>query len=277
MRSLSKREQKQAAEKIQLLAFLRQKDGLSEEEIAAKLGFGSVDAMHIQMKHWGVPEWLAEGGSAEHNRTGARHNAEEPERHARTADGDAVELPQAYEAAPLFHQALKQLGWFVSDLQHRKEYLQDGRFVSHEAYQHWVHWPERGIDEIASVSVPQGGHQSPAEPLTTLIAVYVLSRMPLEPLLEKLHPNPTAIDRDQLNKLIEGKKTANRHDPGLKSRARHIARAICGGEVRGGQTLENSRAESIMGPGTGASSKTEDSLTKQSLKDSKKRASRQEK
>jgi hypothetical protein len=135
----------------------------------------------------------------------------------------------------LFHRALERLGWAIGDLQDRKEYLQKGWFVAQDVYPSSTYWPEMGIEE-GTFTAPKGGQQSPAEPLPTLIAVYILSGLPLDPLLEKLNRNPKAIDREQLRKLIEGEKTTKGHKPGLKGSARLIARAIRGAIVRPGAT-----------------------------------------
>ena len=105
MGSLSEHEKKQAFEKLQLLAFLRRDNNLSEEEIAHKLKFGSAEAMHIQLKNWDLPDWLAASGPAN-----AEPSAAKPGRRARNARGEAVELPPAHEARMSFHEALKKLG-----------------------------------------------------------------------------------------------------------------------------------------------------------------------
>jgi hypothetical protein len=47
-----------------MLAFLRLDRSYSEDEVAQKLGFGSVEAMRIQLKRWGVPEWMLDEAPA---------------------------------------------------------------------------------------------------------------------------------------------------------------------------------------------------------------------
>jgi hypothetical protein len=70
--------------------------------------------------------------------------------------------------------------------------------------------------------------QHPAEPLTTLIAVYVLAGLPLKPLVEKPHPAPETVDLEYLEAQIIGKKTKKGHKPGLRSKAEHLARLVRG-------------------------------------------------
>src|SRR5215204_5391995 len=47
-----------------ILAVLRLDRSCSEDEVAQKLGFGSVEARRIQLKHWGVPEWMLDEAPA---------------------------------------------------------------------------------------------------------------------------------------------------------------------------------------------------------------------
>jgi hypothetical protein len=153
-------------------------------------------------------------------------------RRALTA-GASEELPLAAEAEMLFYGALKTLENAVADLHNRKEYLQDGRFLAQEVYPGGAYWPEKGIDN-GTFTAPLGASQSPAEPLTTLIAVYILAGEPIEPLLRKLHLRPDTVDHTQLRRLIEGEKTKQGHKPGLKSRAGQVARIVRGGTLRPG-------------------------------------------
>jgi hypothetical protein len=45
---------KEAYVKIQAVCVLRDRRALSEHDIAAKAGFGGADAMHHQLKRWGL-------------------------------------------------------------------------------------------------------------------------------------------------------------------------------------------------------------------------------
>ncbi len=55
---MPEQEQQRAFLIVGLLCELRYKGRLSEDEIAAKLDFGSAEAMRIQLKNWGLPDWL---------------------------------------------------------------------------------------------------------------------------------------------------------------------------------------------------------------------------
>jgi hypothetical protein len=88
-----------------------------------KLGFGSVEAMRTQLGNWGIPSWAVDEGP---NIDSTKDNRE---RKARRGTGERVELPPAKEAMPLFKEALDVLREAIEDLEPRKEYFQNGRFV----------------------------------------------------------------------------------------------------------------------------------------------------
>jgi len=259
MSSLSAAEQERAVRSAALAYHLRSKEGRSEEQIAEKLGFGSAEAMHQQFGRWGFPDWLARG------RAGASddHVKEPPERHKRKprrGGGDAVDLPPAKEAEALFASALRQLEREISRLWLREERYRDRRFeasyvhrsagrsfyrdVDADTDEEWEKLcREHGADPSQEwfivfdhgLTLPEGLSQHPAEPLTRLIAVYILAGMSLEPLLEKLHPGPVTADlKQQLELHIEGRKTQRGHIPGLKGEAKQVARLVRGGVVRPG-------------------------------------------
>jgi hypothetical protein len=134
----------------------------------------------------------------------------------------------------LFHRALKKLNRAIGDLENRKEYLQNGRFVAQEATGP-VDWPEMDI-ENKTLTVPLGGQQTPLEPLPALIAAYFLADEPLEPLLGKLNRWPESVDKEQIQALIDGRQGLKGHIRGLKSIVGMIARGIRGGAIRQGRT-----------------------------------------
>ena len=196
-----------------------------EEEVAEKLQFGGVEAMHVQLANWDLPRWLiGETPDSESDKT---------ERRGMTAT-EPTELPPAYDALPLFHRALQKLDWAIGDLENRKEYLQNGRFVAHESTGP-AYSPETGIEE-GTLTIPMGGQQTPLVPLPALIGAYFLAGEPLEPLLEKLNRWPQSVDKEQIQALIEGGKTTKGHTRGLKSIVGMIARGIRGGAIRPGPT-----------------------------------------
>jgi hypothetical protein len=225
MDSLSGPQYQDALLSIGLLCKLRH-ENVPEEEVAVKLKFGSVEAMHVQLANWGLPPWLI--GEV------PRSESEKTERRARTNREEPVELPPAYDALPLFHRALQKLGWKIGDLENRKEYLQNGRFVAHESTGP-AYSPETGIEE-GTLTIPLGGQQTPLEPLPALIGAYVLADEPLEPLLEKLNLWPQSVDKEQIQALIGGKKAPKGHTRGLKSIVGMVARGMRGGAIRPGRT-----------------------------------------
>jgi hypothetical protein len=225
MDSVSGPQYQEALLTIGLLCELRHRN-VPEEEIAGKLKFGSVEAMHVQLENWGLPPWLI--GKA------LSSESDKPERRARTTGEEPVELPPAYDARPLFYRGLQKLNRAIGDLENRKEYLQNGRFVAHESTGP-VPWPGMGIEE-GTLTIPLGGQQTPLEPLPALVAAYILADEPLEPLLEKLNRWPQSIDKEQIQALIEGGKDSKGHTRGLKSIVDMIARGIRGGAIRSGRT-----------------------------------------
>jgi hypothetical protein len=95
------------------------------------------------------------------------------------------------------------------------------------------------IGDEVGIEAYGAGHY-PWDELVKLIGVYVLAGKPLEPLLEKLHPEPEKADREQLERLVHGYKKGKGYVPGMLDKARQIARLIRGGIVRRGPSTESS-------------------------------------
>jgi hypothetical protein len=258
MSSLSGPELKRALDVVSSVAALRLKDSYCEDEIARTVGFGSAEAMRLQLANWSLPEWLVGETSDSERPTSKRR------RKARRGEGPRQELPPPAEAIPLFKQAFGVLNEEIDALENRKMYLQDERFVAVDEYHDPVIWSRQGITDEdwknlcqkfgkdsdsdrfelwdARFVEPAGATQSPQEPVTKLIAIYVLAGLPLEPLLEKLHFAPETIDEAELRRHIEGEKvkkrrngkTSTQHISGLKTKASHVARLIYGGTLRPG-------------------------------------------
>ncbi len=93
-------EQQRVFFKIGAFAYMRH-EGYTEEKIAEKLEFGSVEAMRIQLRSWGLPGWMV--GDPE------RDVAVPKARKARAGAGKPVELPPAANATPLFESVLRRL------------------------------------------------------------------------------------------------------------------------------------------------------------------------
>ena len=220
---MSKEPSPQALRYIKLINY--RLNELSEEEIANKLGFDSPTELYRQVSQEGYPICPVCGTTDVPRSHCSPERGYKPQ--ARRGRSKAEELPRAEAAAPLFHQALNKLGWEVVDLQNRHEYWHDGRFVAQEVYYDPVLRNGKWIDK-ATTNIPLGGKQHPADPLTTLIAVYVLAGLPLKPLVEKLHRAPETVDFEYLEAQIVGKRTKKGHKPGLRSKAEHLARLVRG-------------------------------------------------
>jgi hypothetical protein len=219
-------EQHEAFDKLIKLRYWRLNSDESEEYIAThRLGFESAEHMYQQLKRWEWPDWTVYPPSLKRE--------DERQRKARRGTGERVELPPAKEAIPLFEEVLDVLREAIDDLEHRKEYFQDGRFVVETYFQ--GHAYDGGERVEVKGAFPGGAQQSPPEPLTTLIAVYILAGLPPEPLLSTLNREPGDVDLDQLDLNIEGRSTSKGHTPGLKSKARHVARLIRAGKLRPGR------------------------------------------
>jgi hypothetical protein len=57
MESLSGPQYQDALLRIGMLCELRRRN-VPEKEVAVKLHFGGVEAMHVQLANWGLPRWL---------------------------------------------------------------------------------------------------------------------------------------------------------------------------------------------------------------------------
>ena len=184
-------------------------------------------------------------------------------RRANTDTGTLVKLPPANAARDLFSDALDGLKTYVYSLDIEEDWLyEDKRYITawvdRDVYQvvrrgecsaeEWKELCERhgaNPDYTDALNVPTmeygpaGLNRTPPKELAALIAAYVLSpdgltRRPLEPLLEALHPDPAAADKEQLREKIEE----------LEKVAGYVAMIVRGGTVeRGAPIGEVSRWE----------------------------------
>jgi hypothetical protein len=251
MESLSGPRRQELLEKVAMLCFLRSQSNSTEPEIAAKLGFGSPEAMYLELEKVGLPRWIVK-----HEGETIQEWSSKKKRRAGSIRGEAQELPPAKGASELFEQMLVVLKGHVESLEHLRERLQGRRFVAENIYRDPIIWTRNRFSKEqwakicerfgedpdsdsfrvigATYNEPVGGRESPPEPLTVLIATYVLAGLPIEDLLDKLHPDPHSVDLDQLMRQVEGERRKDGHKPGLKSKAEHVARLIRGGAlVRG--------------------------------------------
>lgn len=233
MESLSGPKLRETLEKVAVLGFLRSRTNDTEEVIAAKLEFGSPDAMYLELERLGLPPWLVrpEGGGAQSRELWKR-------RKARSVRGEAQELPPAKAAAPLFKEALKRLFEYVEFLEgnyerssgrrYSKEYLQDRRFLQYTREE--VLW---AVPPLKRTWLTEGG-RSPGNGLTELIAAYLLVFGDPEPLIEKLHYDPGILDRENLRRHIEGHRSPAGRKPGLIGSTQDVAILIRGGKLQSG-------------------------------------------
>jgi hypothetical protein len=136
--------------------------------------------------------------------------------------GESVKLPPAENAAGLFKHALDHLYKELDTLRGREDFLQSKRFV--------------GTRSVEGKRIALGAWQSPAEPLTMLIAVYALLEgsaytVGTSWLLGQLHPseqwevfestkkgrlkkkvpNPNEVDMQRLDQAIKDLRLAGAH------------------------------------------------------------------
>jgi len=184
------------------------------DELAKRYELGSAAALYHVLRQDGFPvcevcgDYTKEPAHCEQQERGGK-------RRARRGTGERVELPPAREAIPLFEEALDELRAAIEQLEGRKEYFQDGRFVVETHVEGHAYEGGERVEFKGAHAGP--GQQSPPEPLTSLIAIYILAGLPLEPLLSKLNSNPEDVDLDQLDLNIEGKRRKKGHTPGLRA------------------------------------------------------------
>jgi len=87
---------------------------LPEDKVAERVGFGSPEAMRIQLKNWELPDWVVGDGPPE-----------DEKRKARTP-GEIEELPPAMMAQELFRGDLERLKRYLEKLPLLWEYLEHG-------------------------------------------------------------------------------------------------------------------------------------------------------
>ena len=240
MRNISGPERREAYKRIKELCSLRLQRGFSEDQIADKLGFGSADAMHIQLKNWGLPEWMIKAQVAK----------EEGKKRKARSTGDVRELPAAGRAIRLFREDVEWLTYYLNQLPGLKEQLQAERFVS----SYWVgdNWEyyrksdfsEEGWKELCEelgedpneevVRLPvellnfQGATATPWKGLIPLIALHAIMYETVDSLIEVLHPDPSSVNRAELYDEKKG------YVSWLKTYSDRLAKTVRGGKVRTG-------------------------------------------
>lgn len=258
MNSLPRDELEKALWAVSVVGTLRGKGGYSEEELAEKAEFKSVEHMRSQFARWGLPGWL----SGEPGRQG---------RSLGPGSGQGSTKPPAQRAVELFRERLQALLVDVDKLEGREDVYQDGRFVAQhsklgsqlflryglegrtlysedewrELCQQYDQDPTEDSFVVMNVhsSFPVGASPQPPEPLTALIGVYALAGGDMETLLEALHPGVATEEVVQrVRKHVEGKKRPDKMD-GLKTVAGQLAKLVYGEPARGAPSSPLSAVE----------------------------------
>ena len=253
MGSLSNPERRRALEVFARFAFVKYRNvspendmaEVSDDEMAKKLGFSSAEYLYAQLGHWGlrIPDWMRDKATTKERRRKARR--------PRQGSGALLELPPARGAVGQISKALGKLSNSTKELEQRKEYEQDKRFVvKREVPLTRVHkrdelpdsvWRElcaqHGKDPTAAevveeaptiIEVPVGGSRIPPAPLPSLLAVYALSGEPLGALIDKLHPSAEEVDREAFSRALAEIQER------LDLAAGQLALLMRGGEVKPG-------------------------------------------
>jgi hypothetical protein len=244
-------------------------DGWEEEHIAREFDYPTPKALYAKLIEDGYPVCKACGENSKDHSCPEEPKDIPPkrERKAKAAgDQEAVKLPPARAAAPLFEDMINPAGTHASSLYPRppiedpddprynqslwrllgatlQDYIVDLEYLEEE-----LHGDNRfistSIEEAFDIdtdpytaTLPGGGRPYPNSRLVVLIATYALLYGKVDPLLEVLHPEPASIDRDSLGKI-------NRVVNDLSTEARKLATWLRGGVVkRSPPTGELSRTE----------------------------------
>ena len=238
-----------------------QRNGLEEERKAREFGYPTPKALYAKLAEDGYPVCKTCGAHTKNHPPHSELPEDRPpkrERKAKAAgDQEAVKLPPARAAAPLFEDMINPAGvhasslyprppienlddprynqslWrllratlrdYIVDLEYLEEELQGGnRFIGTSINEDFD--VREGPD---AAIVPEGGRPYPYRGLVVLIATYALLYGKVGPLIEVLHPDPASINQDSLNKI-------NRVVEALHIKAQQLAQWVRGAVVKQGQ------------------------------------------
>jgi hypothetical protein len=253
MESVAKPDRQRMLKALAFWCFYALEDEEPDDSVLEKLGFGSVDAMRIQLGNWEVPDWATEKTPTVKDAKAPNHAP--GEKKAR-GSGEITDLPPAANAMSIFRGAIEKLSVFVERLPSRKEQRQGNRFVVSYAKPFWEP-PEPGEeygyleappdaepDEDGNVSftggqayrrVAGGASRFTDDGLTAAIAAAILTGATTDELIDVLQDAPAQGDRKKARELVEGKD-------GLKKRAGQLAALMRGYPVgKGHRTNEASK------------------------------------
>jgi len=256
---------KDAYWKIQALCYLRSRRTPSEHQIAEKAGFGGVEAMHHQLKTWGLTGLLPPENDEEASKPNA--GGANPERKARSSS-PPEEVPDASAAAGLFKVVVDELRGTIELLEHLSQIYQGKGFAgAYEFEGSWIfprssyteeRWQELceqhgcdpdaesiSVDNLSSQHATEAGPYPPRE-LVVLIATYALAGRPIEPLLEVLYPKHSQTNVEEINKLLYETKRQKGSKDGLLRTAQQFAAAVYGRKVGKGAPPESPSDEEML-------------------------------
>lgn len=229
--SLPKALREQAYKQIAGLWFARMQDVDSEEELATKAGFPSVEAMHANLQNWGLGGMLPARTMSKPVRKSRAPNVQ----------GGAQELPSLKDAATTFRDTIRTLEDYLEQVTTLKETLRGDYFIG------------EGETEESNIREVRGAQWHPHPYVVILVATSILEHHGnwgfVERLLNELHLKPTEANRQQLVRYIYGRAVDENGRPkrnkdgkwkregdGLLDRAKQIAALIRGApKVRTGQ------------------------------------------
>ena len=239
MESVAKPDRQRMLETLAFWCIYVLKDEEPDDSVLERLGFGSVDAMRIQLGNWGVPNWATEKNPVVEDAKTPNHAP--GEKKAR-GSGETKDLPPAANATSIFRGAIEKLSVFVERLPSRKEQRQGNRFVVSyaksiseppepgEEYGYLEAPPDAEPDENGIISctgdqiyrrVAGGASRTPDDGLTAAIAAAILTGATTDELIDALQDAPPQWHRKKARELVEGKD-------GLKKRAGQLAALMRG-------------------------------------------------
>jgi hypothetical protein len=231
------------------------KAGVPDAQIAERYGFKHPETLYLKLRRDGFPVCDRCGDYS----PGGNHCSK---RRAGSGGDKRKTMPATRDAQRLFWPLVESVRRSVDSLYWRAEYRQAGRFVAQEhveapvifdhgtvdaqtwekvrraqkldEQEHEADEAGRPLIEKGAFTQAGGGSWYPPEPLTTLIALYVLSEEPLDPLVEALHDDPANAKWEALERHVQGKD-------GLIRQARQVAALVRGS----GRTSQGRHSERV--------------------------------
>jgi hypothetical protein len=211
----------------------------SDDRTAEELGFGSREALYLQLEDDGSPV-CGKCGLAYPD---ADHHEEHRRKRPEVESEPKLRLPPARDATALFGAALEELNEYPALIDSEEGWVKGRLFATYmvdrdspellrgEEYsrERWQALAERfgfdSEDEEAWVPIGSAGvgrvGRAPSGWLIALIGAYALAGQPLAPLVERLHPRPEDADAEELHAKAED----------LLEAADHLATLVRGGRL----------------------------------------------